>query len=63
MLIKVKTKKMAFYVNCEECKAETTCDKIKSLAKCAWENQKKEKIYFAWDQSFFLEDDLRCKRF
>ena len=63
MLIKVKAKKRAFYVNCEECKAETVCDKIKSLAKCPWENQKKEKIHFAWDQSFFLEDNLRCKRF
>jgi hypothetical protein len=63
MLIKVKTKKIVFYVNCEECKAETTCDKIKSLAKCPWENQKKDKIHFSWNQSFFLEDDLRCKRF
>ena len=55
MLIKVKTKKRAFYVNCEECKAETACDKIKSLRKCPWENQKKEKIHFAWDESFILE--------
>ena len=63
MLIRVKTKKRAFYVACEECEAETTCDKEKSLAKCPWENRKKEKIHFTWDTSFVLEADLRCKRF
>ena len=63
MVIKVKTKKRAFSVTSEECKTDTTVDKRKSLRNCPWENQNKERIPFAWNESFGLEADLRCKRF